>query len=145
MDTRTISERYAKIGKYLIENVGELSHLEGENIIYLSSTHAKKANRKKVLGQCEKVADKNKWAIPCDFTITLFEPNLVGLSMEQIVLVIWHELLHVGVDDDNKWIEPHDLNDFKMIIEKFGVKWSVPGTMINDEVVLMAAAEGRAE
>lgn len=145
MDTRTISEKYAKIGNYLIENVAELAHLQGESIVYLSSTAEKKARRKRVYGECEKVQEKNKWAIPCDFTITLFEPNLVNLSDEQIAVVIWHELLHVGVDGDAKYIRLHDLNDFKSIIERFGVNWSDKGKQIIDEAVIMAAEEGRGE
>lgn len=142
MDNRTISERYTAIGKYLIENVDELNHLEGESIIYLSSTAEKKSKRHRVYGECEKVQDKNKWAIPCDFTITLFEPNLKELTIEQIVIVIWHELLHVGVDGDTRYVCRHDLNDFKSIIERFGVNWSDKGKIINDELVIMATQEG---
>ena len=144
MDTRQISERYTAIGKFLIENVEELAGLESESIIYLSSTAEKKSKRQRVYGECEKVQDKNKWAIPCDFTITLFEPNLKDLSAEQIAVVILHELLHVGVDDDTKYVKRHDLNDFKMIIERFGVNWSDKGKVINDEVIIMAAEEGKA-
>ncbi|MBO6078266.1 MAG: hypothetical protein J6P66_05880 [Bacteroidaceae bacterium] len=144
MDTRQISERYTKIGEFLIDNVEELEALKSENIIYLSSTAEKKSKRRRVYGECEKVQEKNKWAIPCDFTITLFEPNLKEMSMEQIAVVIWHELLHVGSDDDTKYVRHHDLNDFKSIIERFGVNWSEKGKIINDEVAIMAAEEGKA-
>ena len=145
MDTRTVSEKYAKIGKYLIENVEELHILDGESIIYLSSTAEKKSKKRKVLGECEKVQEKNKWAIPCDFTITLFEPNLTGLTEEQIAMVIFHELLHVGVDEDNRWIRPHDLNDFKAVIDRYGTDWNFPGCDKADELAILAAEEGRAE
>lgn len=144
MDTRQISERYTKIGEFLIDNVEELEDLKSENIIYLSSTAEKKSKRRRVYGECEKVQEKNKWAIPCDFTITLFEPNLKEMSMEQIAVVIWHELLHVGSGDDTKYVRHHDLNDFKSIIERFGVNWSEKGKIINDEVAIMAAEEGKA-
>ncbi|MBR1470673.1 MAG: hypothetical protein IJ600_03410 [Lachnospiraceae bacterium] len=148
MDTRTISEKYAKIGNYLIDNVPELSHLAGAEIIYLSSTAKKKSHRKRVLGQCEKVAEKNKWAIPCDFTVTLFEPNLMALSDEQIVMVIFHELLHVGAGDDIEQghIIPHDLEDFKLMIDKFGPHWSEWGQVsMWPELTIPAAEQGASD
>lgn len=145
MDSRTINKKYAKIGQYLIENVEELRHLDGESIIYLSSTAEKKAKRKKVLGECEKVQEKNKWAILCDFTITLFEPNLQGLQSWQVAAVIWHELLHVGVDGDTQYIRLHDLNDFKSIVDRFGTDWNVPGASCKDSIALFAAEAGEEE
>ena len=145
MDTRTISEKYARIGNYLIDHVEELQHLTNETIIYLSSMAEKKSKKKKVLGECEKVQEKNKWAIPCDFTITLFEPNLTKLSDEQVAIVIYHELLHIGSDGTSRWIKPHDLNDFKSIIDRFGTDWAVPGTATKDTIAILAAEEGKAE
>lgn len=145
MDTRTISEKYARIGNFLIDHVEELQHLSDETIIYLSSTAEKKSKKRKVLGECEKVQDKNKWAIPCDFTITLFEPNLTKLSDEQVAIVIYHELLHIGSDGMSRWIKPHDLNDFKSIIDRFGTDWAVPGTATKDAIAILAAEEGKAE
>ena len=63
-------------------------------IIYLESDSTKKDGRERlVLGECEKVAAKNLWAITSDFTITLFMNNLVGFSEEQIKTVMFHELL----------------------------------------------------
>lgn len=47
MDTRTISEKYARIGNYLIDHVEELQHLTNETIIYLSSTAEKKSKKRK--------------------------------------------------------------------------------------------------
>lgn len=142
MDTRTVSEKYTKIGKFLIEQCEELRNLDGESIIYLSSTAEKKSKRRKVLGECEKVQEKNKWAIPCDFTITLFEPNLIGLTDDQVAMVVYHELLHVGTDGDNRWVKPHDLNDFKKVVERFGTDWNLPGQTCKDELAIMAAQAG---
>lgn len=125
-DTRIINEDYAKIGQDLIETEEALANLRGMpyTIIYLSSSHKKKSKGNAVLGQCEKVSEKNKWAIPCDFTITVFEPNCEGMSVNQIRMLIFHELLHVGADKDEPYIKPHDLEDFKLIINRFGTQWS---------------------
>jgi hypothetical protein len=131
MDNRTINEHYAEIGNDLIQTEDALVDIANSQatIIYLSSEHKKVASGKKVLGQCEKVADKYKWGIPCDFTITIFEPNVEGMSEEQLRMLIFHELLHVGIEynadgTETYSVNPHDLEDFKLIIDRFGTDWS---------------------
>ena len=82
---------------------------------------------KSVFGQCEKVPDKYKWSVPCDFTITIFEPNVERFTEEQMRILILHELMHVGVlkdgNEENYFIRPHDIEDFRTIIEKYGLDW----------------------
>lgn len=131
MDSRSINEHYAEIGMELIQNEEALTNIKISNatIVFLSSEHRKTNKGKLVLGQCEKVQEKYKWGIPCDFTITLFDPNLEGMTEEQIKIVIFHELLHVGIDfasdgSENYYIVPHDLEDFKLIIDRFGTEWA---------------------
>ena len=130
MDTRYINDIYAEIGQGLIDAEDELRYIKESQatIIYLSSEHEKKADGKLVLGQCEKVPDRYKWGIPCDFTITIFEPNVLGFTTEQMAALVFHELLHVGIREDNGkeryFIRPHDLEDFKIIIDRFGTDWS---------------------
>ena len=77
----------------------------------------------------KKVAQKYKWSVPCDFTITVFEPNVEGFTDEQIEILLFHELLHVGITQNDDGTEtystvPHDLEDFKLIIDRFGTEWS---------------------
>lgn len=131
MDNRTINERYAGIGMSLIQTEDALVDIANSQatIIYLSSEHKKVSFGKKILGQCEKVADKYKWGIPCDFTITVFEPNVEGMTEEQLRMLIFHELLHVGIEynadgTETYSVKPHDLEDFKLIIDRFGTDWS---------------------
>lgn len=135
MDSRQLNEHYADIAKELIDSEPELEEIRFSEatICYLSSEHEKVANGKAVLGQCEKIQEKYKWAIPCDFTITLFEPNIEDLSDEQIRVVIFHELLHVGIRVNNEtgeedyYIKPHDVEDFRLLIDRFGIDWATPG------------------
>lgn len=131
MDRRNINEHYAEIAAKLIEREDALVDIANSQatIIYLSSDYAKTSKGNVVYGECEKVADKYKWGIPADFTITVFEPNVEGFSDEQIKILIFHELLHIGIEfkDDgteNYTIKPHDLEDFKLIIDRFGTEWS---------------------
>ena len=126
MDNRAINDDYCQIASDLIQERPELEHLRGADvtILCLSSDCEKKTSKKVILGQCEKIADKYKWGIPCDFTITIFEPNVAGFTDEQLRILIFHELLHVGVDGERLYIVPHDLEDFKVIIDEFGVDWN---------------------
>ena len=134
MDSRQINEHYAEIGYELIETEPALLDLKCSEatIIFLSSEHEKTSDGRTVLGQCEKIQEKYKWSIPCDFTITLFEPNIEGLSEEQIRLVILHELLHVGIridkdGEEDYYVIPHDVEDFRLLIERYGLDWARPG------------------
>lgn len=128
MDNRRINDVYQSMAQEIINERPELEELRNADIqiICLSSEHAKKTADKKVFGQCEKIADKYKWGIPADFTITVFEPNIAGFTDEQIRILLFHELLHVGYDleTDRKFIKPHDLEDFKLIIDEYGTDWA---------------------
>lgn len=130
-DNRHINEDYAKIGSELIDTEDILLDIKNSQatIIYLSSDYEKKEKDHLVLGQCERIQDKYKWGIPADFTITLFEPNLQGKSDEAIRRIILHELMHVGIEfkkdgSEGYSIRPHDIEDFKYLIDKYGTDWS---------------------
>lgn len=131
MDKRQINERYAEIAAELIKDEPALVDIANSTatIIYLSSEQKKTAGGKIIHAQCERVPDKYKWGIPCEFTITVFEPNIEGFTDEQIKILLFHELLHVGIQFNEDGTEtysivPHDLEDFKMIIDRFGTDWS---------------------
>lgn len=131
MDNRHINNDYAEIADELIRNEYSLIHLQESRakIIYLSSDYAKTSKGKLVFGQCEKVADKYKWGIPADFTITVFEPNVQKFTENQIRTLLHHELLHVGIDkkadgSESYSIVDHDIEDFKLILDKYGTDWS---------------------
>jgi hypothetical protein len=126
-DNRRISEEYQQIADELINTRPEFEHIKESDatIICLASDCEKKNGKDRVVfGQCEKVADKYKWGIPCDFTITIFEPNVAGWDDERIKILIMHELHHVGIDEGRFYIVKHDLEDFKAIVEEFGASWS---------------------
>ena len=128
MDRRYISEEFAAIGHQLIEEMPELAYLRGADItiVFLESEHKKKAKGKIVHAVCEKVAEKYKWSIPADFTITVFLPNCEKMDDEQMRILLLHELLHIGQINEVWSIVPHDLEDFRTIIRKYGADWDLP-------------------
>lgn len=131
-DKREINEEYALIAADLINNSPYLEYIKVSKatIIYLSSRQKKTSKGKTVCAQCERVPEKYRWGIPCDFTITVFEPNVERMTPEQIKILLYHELLHVGIELDSNSgnetysIRPHDLEDFKLIITLFGTEWA---------------------
>lgn len=130
-DTRRINTIYQEIAENLIKNEKNLQYIHNSQVLitYLSSDNAKMNKGRPVLGQCEKVPDKYRWAIGADFTITLFEPNIDGRSSEVIKRVLYHELLHVGIkkdkdDNESYTVNPHDCEDFRDCLDRWGVDWA---------------------
>lgn len=129
-DTRTKDARYEAIGRRLIETEAIFSGIAESDvrIAFLSSTARKATNGRTTYAVCEKVPEKNKWSMPYDFTVTVFEPNVEGLDDERIRRLLFHELLHVGVEprDGGGYvyrIVPHDLEDFRELINRYGTDW----------------------
>ena len=130
---RTMSEEYSEIAAKLIHDeilLTDIRHSDA-TIVYLSSDKEKKSKGKAVCGECEKIPDKYKWAIPADFTITIYEPNVAGFTEDQMKILIFHELLHVGIEYRNDGseaysIRPHDIEDFRTIIDRYGLDWDLP-------------------
>ena len=132
MEKREINTYFEDMAENLINTTPELAYIKNSQcrIIYLISNQAKKSGSKMVHGECEKVPAKYKWAIKADFTITLFSPNNAHMTEKQLEILLFHELLHIGIEpaDDggeNYSIVPHDLEDFKKVIDKYGTDWSV--------------------
>lgn len=131
MDNREISEEYAEIGAGVIEEEDSLMDLRNSQatIVYLTSENKKTAKGKIVCAECEKVPEKYKWSIPADFTITVFLPNVEGFSEEQKRILMFHELLHVGIvfnadGSESYSTVPHNYEDFKEIIDRYGTDWA---------------------
>ena len=129
MDNRQISEEYAQIGQDLIDTEPSLKYIRESQatIVYLASELEKKSGGKIVCGECEKVPQKWKWSVPCDFTITIYGPNVERFTDEQMRILIFHELLHVCImkdgNEERYSVNPHDIEDFNEIIDRFGLEW----------------------
>lgn len=135
MEHRAINDNYRAIAEGLIEKEPELQYIKDSrvHITYLESDSTKKDGKDKlVFAECEKVAAKNRWAIHSDFTITVFKNNCVGMSEKQMEILLFHELLHIGVEpgpdgEEIYSVNHHDLEDFKVIIDRYGTNWACVG------------------
>ena len=75
--------------------------------------------------------------------IVVYEPNCVGFTDLQFELLLWHELKHIGFKpdtiDEEYYVVPHDIEDFRVIIDKYGLDWN------NDAVERHEIGENNAE
>lgn len=132
-ETRKLSERCERIGRELIDSEPALAHIAASaaRIAFLESDAERKSRGRTVFGCCEKVPEKFKWAVHYDFAVTVFAPNVAGFTDEQLRALVFHELLHVGITSTKDFEErysvvPHDLEDFRCIVDRFGRDWAHP-------------------
>lgn len=120
----------------LIKKIPELSWIKDYKvkIAYLESTEKKKHNRGVVYADCRKVDLWMQVFCKYDFVITVYVDNCMGLTENQMQIVMWHELLHVGLDGGTLnpiyIVNPHDIEDFRSITDRFGTDWNEPGAEI---------------
>lgn len=110
-----------------IDTYEDLAHLrESEcRIVYLMSDAKKTSGGKVTFADTEKVSDKSKAVCGYDFIITFYENPCKSIDDEQMEILMHHELKHVGFDEETgkRSIIPHDVEDFRSIIEAHGIDW----------------------
>lgn len=125
-----LSEYYTELGYRTMKRFKEFKDLEdfGVQIAFLSSEEEKTRNHQKVLAECRKVQKEYAWAVPFDFMIIVYEPNVIDLSEKQMGILMRHELKHIGIDlkgnEPRYYVVPHDVEDFKDILRTYGIDWA---------------------
>lgn len=134
-ESRRKNDNFKNIAENLIKTDSDLYYIANShvNIIYLESDKPKTSKGKYVYGCCEKVQDKNRLFIDADFLITIYTENTKNFSEKQIETLLKHELLHIGISrnddmfdevEESYYIAPHDVEDFRCIIDQHGLDWS---------------------
>ena len=115
------------LGEKVIAVNEKLGHLNSPScrIAYQYSSQEKKSNKKTTYADTERIKDKLKAFLPYDFIITFYQPNTAELDAETMERLMYHELCHVGYDEDSGAysIIPHDVEDFRDVIEHWGLDW----------------------
>lgn len=132
------SPEYEELGRAVIDALPELWFIRDAEIRigFLKSWKEKKTGRRLVYGECIKPPELYQDLLGFDFFIVIYEANAVALTLNQKKILMWHELLHVGIDDESgepKYvINPHDREEFDSIISRAGLRWDEPGADVPD-------------
>lgn len=96
--------------------------LDGLRILALESDKEKKSSGMTVFADCRKVNDFWKAVADWDFIITFYFgwQDLSGKALRNLAR---HELMHCGFDGEKTSIVPHDVQDFRDLIEQEGIDW----------------------
>lgn len=124
-DQYTISKIYSTWSEDIIREKRPDILACGISVGFISCEKEKmKGKTKAVLGECRKVQPLEKLFCPYDFLIIIYEPNCEGLDRDQMETLLWHELNHIGIDEDGEpFVVPHDVEEFDDIIKAKGLHW----------------------
>lgn len=133
------SEQLTQIGQELIEHFEEFAPIRdsGASIAFMASTKRKTSKGRKVYADCKRVkGDIEEKFVPHDYIITVYDPNSRSFNERQLKILLWHELKHIDIEyKGNAWVmqtKPHDLEDFRDLIDAVGPNWDQKGTMPPD-------------
>lgn len=124
------SEELTNLATRIIDKFPEMHFIRDFDIKvgYVMSYECKKDT----LGDCRKVNTLYSAYLPFDFIITFYEPNIAHMSENQLKLLMYHELKHIGIGDRGFIVVPHDIEDFFDIIDFHGNRWSEFDTEVID-------------
>lgn len=150
---------YEEIGKHMIEKEEIFSHIRDNEvrIRYLESNKPATKGKRITLGECRKISEKTKnimKALPQtpdnlvpDFVIIIYKERIHGFTLEQLRILIMHELMHIGIKEDSETgqvkfhVVKHDLEDFHYIVNRFGADWNADKSQITWEQLWPADAD----
>ena len=104
-------------------------HLEDEEIEYVFRSKASVRGTKVILGLAKKmrglVSFLSRDSMDTYFLMDIAKDTWETLTDKQKRALVDHELCHFGIDEDDgsRYIIPHDVEEFAIIIERYGV-WS---------------------
>ena len=116
------------IAKRVMIKYGDVSHLRNPRcrIAYQHCDRMKKEKQKVVLADTTLINEKLKVFLHYDFLITVYDGSCIGLDEERMERLVYHELKHVGFEDDDPckyYIISHDIEDFRDVVDKWGTDW----------------------
>lgn len=119
------NDRYKPILEALIDTFPELSHIDVETIVTISNikTDNRDKKAKMVYADITKVSDKllniNRLYYSGNkhykYILQIYENHTEDLTNNQLVAVIYHELLHINSEGN---LRGHDFEDFYAVIDK---------------------------
>jgi len=128
-----ISRFLKRMAEQIIKRFPEFSIIREFNIkIGYVVSQERKRGEKITYADCRKVQEVYKAYLPFDFIITFYERNTGLLNENQQKILMLHELRHITLGEKGLKIRPHDIEDFKDILETYGLDWNEPGKELPD-------------
>lgn len=113
-----------ELAEKIIELKEDLFHVRDYEVGFLYCDTEKKLAGSIVFADCTKTNALLKYYSGFDFIITLYEPNIIDLTDEQLQVLLYHELLHIGIDGK---LRQHTVQDFHQILYEHGLDWIEDG------------------
>lgn len=129
-----VSEELQQLGEKIIDGNAELTYiaLNDIKIGYIVSYKSKRQAGRIIHADCRKVEPLYRAFLPFDFIITFYFPNTYYMTDNQKKVLMLHELKHVGIGPKGLRVEPHDVEDFISIINRYGLSWNGFGREVPD-------------
>ena len=119
------SKELKQLGEAIIKKFPELNFIDtyGIRVGYVLS-YENKCGQKITYADCRKLKEVYKAYLPFDFIITFYYFNTEILSDNQKKILMLHELKHIQVNERGLSVKPHDIEDFKDILARYGNEWN---------------------
>jgi len=128
-----VSQELRRLGDKIIKHFPEFAFIKELDIkIGYVISQQRKSGEKTTYADCRKIQDVFKAWLPYDFIITFYERNTGFLNNSQLKILMYHELKHIGIGMRGLKLEPHDIEDFRDILDKYGLDWSAYGKELPD-------------
>lgn len=121
----THSDELKDLAEECMDEFEELEYLSefADKIAYQTSTGKKTSGRKTVFADTELVKEKFRGYMNYKFIVT-FYAIANSLDEEHKKRIMYHELLHIDMSDPSApKIRPHNLEDFRQCVDKWGIDW----------------------
>lgn len=119
---KELAEKVAKV----IEADERYDAMSGCRLAVLYCDKAKKSRGRTVFADTKKMNEMVSMMTGFDFVIT-FYADVEYLSEAAMDILIKHELKHIGYESRGgnvvKKIVPHDVEDFREIVDEYGIDW----------------------
>ena len=119
------SKELKQLGEAIINKFPELQFINiyGIKVGYVLS-YENKGGQKITYADCKKLGEVYKAYLPFDFIVTFYYFNTELLDENQKKILMLHELKHIQINERGLSVRPHDIEDFKDILDKYGNEWN---------------------
>lgn len=121
--------QYAPIARRLAAKFEELNHIHENRILFLEDQISEKKKKAEWMARIRKANADIEELTGYWYIMELKKCYLDDMSMEQVVALIYHELLHIDVDGT---LRKHDIEDWSNMVATLGYDWATTRAQIPD-------------